>query len=83
LSAETNRIAAVYIHPTAIVESDRIGAGTRIWAFTHILAGAVIGMNCNVSNHGFIEAGAVIGRLARRESLSDYHSRAPQWETND
>ncbi|MHC4179027.1 MAG: acyltransferase [Planctomycetota bacterium] len=50
-----------YIHPTAIVESDRIGRDTRIWAFAHVMAGATIGSNCNVGDHGFIEAGAVIG----------------------
>ncbi|PYS69228.1 MAG: N-acetyltransferase, partial [Acidobacteria bacterium] len=29
-------------HPAAIVESNRIGARTRIWAFAHVLPGAVI-----------------------------------------
>jgi UDP-2-acetamido-3-amino-2,3-dideoxy-glucuronate N-acetyltransferase len=49
------------IHPTAIVESERIGDGTYVWAFTHILEGALIGANCNVGDHCFIESGAVIG----------------------
>jgi len=48
-------------HPTALVESDAIGDGTRIWAFVHVLAGAVIGRGCNVGDHCYIEAGAVIG----------------------
>jgi UDP-2-acetamido-3-amino-2,3-dideoxy-glucuronate N-acetyltransferase len=48
-------------HPNAIVESVRIGAGTRIWAFTHILPGAVIGSNCNICDHVFIENDVVIG----------------------
>lgn len=48
-------------HPTALVESDAIGEGTRIWAFVHVLAGAVIGRDCNVGDHCYIEAGAVIG----------------------
>ena len=30
-------------HPAAIVESKQIGARTRIWAFAHVLPGAVIG----------------------------------------
>ena len=49
------------IHPTAIVESRRVGTGTRIWAFTHILCGATIGENCNIGEHCFVEAGVVIG----------------------
>ncbi|MBI2205312.1 MAG: DegT/DnrJ/EryC1/StrS family aminotransferase [Candidatus Rokubacteria bacterium] len=48
-------------HPTALVESDTIGDGTRIWAFVHVLAGAVIGRDCNIGDHCYIEAGAVIG----------------------
>jgi len=31
------------IHEKAIVESSSIGPGTRIWAYAHILPGAVIG----------------------------------------
>jgi len=50
-----------FIHPTALVESQLIGEGTRVWAFTHILEGARIGDNCNIGDHGYIEAGAVIG----------------------
>jgi len=48
-------------HPTALVESDTIGDGTRIWAFAHVLAGAVIGRDCNIGDHCYIESGAVIG----------------------
>lgn len=50
-----------FIHPTALVESQLIGEGTRVWAFTHILEGARIGNNCNIGDHGYIEAGAFIG----------------------
>ena len=51
----------VFIHPQAIVESDRIGDGTRIWAFAHVLKGAVIGRNCNIGDGAFIEGGAQLG----------------------
>jgi UDP-2-acetamido-3-amino-2,3-dideoxy-glucuronate N-acetyltransferase len=49
------------IHPSAIVDSARIGPGTRVWAFTQVMAGAAIGAECNIGTHCFIEAGAVIG----------------------
>lgn len=55
------RSSRAYIHPTALVETDRIGAGTRIWAFTHIGSGAVIGSNCNIGSHCYIESGVRIG----------------------
>ena len=50
-----------YIHPTALAESREIGEGTRVWAFTHILAGARVGKDCNIGDHCFIESGAVVG----------------------
>lgn len=37
-----------FIHPQALCESRRIGAGTRIWAFAHVLPGAQLGADCNI-----------------------------------
>ncbi|MEO5350724.1 MAG: N-acetyltransferase [Magnetococcus sp. YQC-3] len=53
--------AAPFIHPQALCESQSVGAGTRIWAFAHVMAGAEIGAACNVCDHAFIESGARIG----------------------
>ncbi len=50
-----------FAHPSAIVESTRIGTATRIWAFAHILPGAVIGEDCNICDHTFIENDVVVG----------------------
>ena len=50
-----------YFHPSALVETDRIGAGTRIWAFAHVMAGVVIGADCNIGDHAFVETGATVG----------------------
>ncbi|OKP81745.1 transferase [Paenibacillus helianthi] len=50
-----------FSHPQAIVESENIGANTRIWAFAHILPGAVLGENCNVNDHTFVENDVIIG----------------------
>jgi len=54
-------VKKAYIHPTALAESREIGAGTRVWAFTHILPGARVGQDCNIGDHCFIESGAVVG----------------------
>jgi len=48
-------------HASALVESDRIGSGTLIWAFAHILPDAAIGDDCNICDHVFIENDVVIG----------------------
>jgi acetyltransferase-like isoleucine patch superfamily enzyme len=50
-----------FIHERALVETDSVGAGTRIWAFAHVLAGAVIGADCNVCDHTFIEGDVIVG----------------------
>jgi len=50
-----------FAHPQAIVETDDIGSGTRIWAFAHVMSGARIGFDCNICDHAFIEAGATLG----------------------
>lgn len=49
------------IHPKALVETDQIGAGTRVWAFAHVMAGARIGRDCNLGDHSFVESGVEIG----------------------
>lgn len=48
-------------HPAAIVETERIGDRTRVWAFAHVLPGARVGADCNLCDHTFIENEVVIG----------------------
>lgn len=48
-------------HSTAIVETSSVGAGTRVWAHTHILPGARVGMDCNLCDGVFVENDVVIG----------------------
>ena len=48
-------------HPAALVESEHIGPRTRIWAFAHVLPGAVIGADCNICDHVFIENDVRVG----------------------
>jgi UDP-2-acetamido-3-amino-2,3-dideoxy-glucuronate N-acetyltransferase len=50
-----------FVHPSAIVESEYIGPGTRVWAFAHVMRGARVGSDCNIGNSAFIETGAVLG----------------------
>jgi UDP-2-acetamido-3-amino-2,3-dideoxy-glucuronate N-acetyltransferase len=50
-----------FIHEHALVETDAIGPGTRIWAFAHVMPGSVIGADCNICDHTYVEGGVVIG----------------------
>lgn len=49
------------IHDKAICETQNVGAGTRIWAFAHILPGAHIGADCNICDGVFIENDVRVG----------------------
>ncbi|MCW3133899.1 MAG: N-acetyltransferase [Methanophagales archaeon] len=50
-----------YKHPTAIVESDNIGDGTKIWHFVHVRERAKIGKNCIVGKSVYIDTEVEIG----------------------
>jgi len=49
------------IDENAICESTAVGDGTRIWAWSHVLARAVVGEDCNICESVFIENDVVIG----------------------
>jgi len=48
-------------HPNALVETQNIGKGTRVWAFAHVLPDAIIGADCNLCDHIFIENDVIVG----------------------
>jgi UDP-2-acetamido-3-amino-2,3-dideoxy-glucuronate N-acetyltransferase len=50
-----------YAHPTAVVESQDIGDGTKIWHFAHVRAGSRIGRGCILGKGVYIDTGAEIG----------------------
>lgn len=49
------------VHPSAEVQTQKVGQGTTIWQFAVVLEGAVIGTDCNINCHTFIENDVVIG----------------------
>lgn len=52
---------AFFKHPTAVVESDHIGDGTKIWHFAHVREKAKIGKNCIIGKSVYIDAEVEIG----------------------
>jgi len=60
-SASSPPTPDVFVHPRGLCESDAVGPGSRIWAFAHILPGAVIGAGANICDFVFIEGGVVLG----------------------
>lgn len=51
----------IFVHKKGLNECNEVGAGTRIWAFAHVMEGAVVGRNCNIGESCFIESGSVLG----------------------
>lgn len=52
----------IYVHETAIVdEGCRIGDGTNIWHFSHIMPNCKIGEKCNIGQNVVISPGVVLG----------------------
>ena len=53
----------VSVHESAYVDQPvTIGRGTRIWHFSHVLAGSVIGENCSIGQNVMIGPDVTIGR---------------------
>jgi len=60
-----------FVHPNALVESEDIGAKTRIWAFAHVLKNVKIGEDCNLCDYVFVESGVTIGnRVTVKNGIS-------------
>jgi UDP-2-acetamido-3-amino-2,3-dideoxy-glucuronate N-acetyltransferase len=52
----------IFIHPTAVVdEGAEVGAGTKVWHFSHISSGARIGNDVNIGQNVYIAPTATIG----------------------
>ncbi len=52
-----------FAHETAVVdEGCRIGPGTKIWHFSHLMTGCEIGERCNIGQNVVISPGVVLGR---------------------
>ena len=52
-----------YAHPTAIIDDGcRIGEGTKIWHFSHIMPGCQIGKSCNIGQNVVISPDVILGQ---------------------
>ncbi len=61
----------IFIHPMAVVESEKIGQGTRIWGWSHVQADVVVGEHCNIGEHCFLENGVCVGnRVVIKNGIS-------------
>ena len=51
-----------FAHPTAVIDDGcRIGEGTKIWHFSHLMTGCVLGEKCNIGQNVVISPDVVLG----------------------
>lgn len=51
-----------FAHETAVIDDGcRIGEGTKIWHFSHVMTGAVIGKKCNLGQNVVVSPDVVLG----------------------
>ena len=59
------------IHPTVIIDENvKIGDGTKIWAYSHISKGAIIGNNCVIGEGVHIGPNVIIGNNCKIQNHS-------------
>jgi UDP-2-acetamido-3-amino-2,3-dideoxy-glucuronate N-acetyltransferase len=52
-----------FAHETAVIdEGCQIGRGTKIWHFTHIMTGAIIGEKCNLGQNVVVSPEVILGQ---------------------
>lgn len=64
-----------FAHPTAVVDDGcTIGKGVKIWHFSHIMPGCVIGENCNIGQNVVISPEVVLGKNVKIQNNVSLYS---------
>src|SRR5512137_313569 len=73
-------MADFFIHESSYVdEGAEIGAGTKIWHFSHVLSGAKVGENCSFGQNVSVAGGTVIGNNVKiQNNVSVYEGTTIQ-----
>jgi UDP-2-acetamido-3-amino-2,3-dideoxy-glucuronate N-acetyltransferase len=63
-----------FADPTAVIDANcEIGAGTKIWHFSHVMSGSTVGRKCNFGQNVVISPGVKIGdRVKIQNNVSVY-----------
>jgi UDP-2-acetamido-3-amino-2,3-dideoxy-glucuronate N-acetyltransferase len=73
--ALSSQPGGVQVHPTAVIDPGcEIGLGTRIWHFSHVMAGARIGEGCSLGQNVVVSPGVVLGRNVKVQNNVSLYS---------
>ncbi|HEY1654278.1 MAG TPA: acyltransferase [Candidatus Tumulicola sp.] len=62
MTVPTEQMQSFFAHETACIDAPAvIGEGTKIWHFSHVMAGAIVGAHCSLGQNVFVAARAEIG----------------------
>ena len=63
ITGNRTQMANAFVHETAVVDPNcKIGEGTKIWHFSHVLSNSIIGENCNIGQNVVIGPDVEIGK---------------------
>ena len=55
-----------FVHPTAVIDDGcEIGVGVKIWHFSHVMPGCIIGDNCNIGQNVVVSPKVILGKNVR------------------
>lgn len=64
-----------FAHETAIVDAGcHIGAGTKIWHFSHIMPDCTIGENCNIGQNVVVSPDVILGKNVKIQNNVSIYS---------
>ena len=64
-----------FAHPTAVIDPGaRIGAGSKIWHFCHLMPDCELGTDCNLGQNVFVANGVVLGRNCKVQNNVSLYS---------
>ena len=67
--------AAYFAHETAVIDQPcQIGAGTKIWHFSHLMRDCRIGERCNLGQNVLISSGCVVGNNVKIQNNVSVYS---------
>lgn len=69
------KAAPYYAHPTAVIDAGaQIEEGVKIWHFSHIMEGAIIGSACNIGQNVVVSPGVVLGKNVKVQNNVSIYS---------
>lgn len=64
-----------FAHETAVIDPGcTIGAGTKIWHFSHLMTGCVVGERCNLGQNVVVSPGVTLGRNVKVQNNVSIYS---------